>query len=267
MRQANCGRVIALGFFDGVHLGHGALLRRVAQAAERTGAVPSACTFDTHPGDVILKSPMPLLSTPEDRAWLMRRCYQIQDVIVAPFDEHMMHMPWRAFVTDYLVGQWGAVHLVAGHDFHFGYKGEGSPERLEGLCRELGLGCDIVPKVEREHITISSTYIRTLVAQGELERAAEFLGHPHTLGVRLIPAEAGRLRLAVPRNVLLPGPGRYAGRLLPEQGAPLPVEVAVSETGAAVCPQASAVPAGELRLEWLGRIGAAPDGRGGGCCD
>ena len=98
-------RVIALGFFDGVHLGHGALLRRVGEKAAELGAVPAAVTFDTHPENLILKTPaVPLLSSPLDRAELMRRFYGIREVIVAHFDERMMHMPWREFVTDYLAG-------------------------------------------------------------------------------------------------------------------------------------------------------------------
>ncbi len=159
-REETTRRVVALGFFDGVHIGHGALLRRVGEVAASLGAVPSAVTFDTHPTNLILKTPMPLLTSPLDRADLMRRYYGIRDVIVARFDERMMHMPWQEFVSDYLVKEHGAVHLVAGHDFHFGYKGEGNPERLEAMCRELGVGCDIIPKVEQDHITVSSTYIR-----------------------------------------------------------------------------------------------------------
>ena len=220
-------RVIALGFFDGVHLGHGALLRRVGEKAAELGAVPAAVTFDTHPENLILKTPaVPLLSSPLDRAELMRRFYGIREVIVAHFDERMMHMPWREFVTDYLAGEHGAVHLVAGHDFHFGYKGEGNPERLQALCGELGIGCDIIPKVVQDHITISSTYIRTLVAQGEMERANQFLGHPHTLtgtvrhgrGIgssQLFPTA----NLVIPPHVLVPSHGVYATRATLEDGS------------------------------------------------
>ena len=214
--------VIALGFFDGVHLGHGALLRRVGEKAAELGAVPAAVTFDTHPENLILKTPaVPLLSSPLDRAELMRRFYGIREVIVAHFDERMMHMPWREFVTDYLAGEHGAVHLVAGHDFHFGYKGEGNPERLQALCGELGIGCDIIPKVVQDHITISSTYIRTLVAQGEMERAGEFLGHPHTLtdrvahGKKIGGSALGfpTVNLRVPAGVIVPAFGVYATRV------------------------------------------------------
>lgn len=215
-------RVIALGFFDGVHLGHGALLRRVGEKAAELGAVPAAVTFDTHPENLILKTPaVPLLSSPLDRAELMRRFYGIREVIVAHFDERMMHMPWREFVTDYLAGEHGAVHLVAGHDFHFGYKGEGNPERLQALCGELGIGCDIIPKVVQDHITISSTYIRTLVAQGEMERANQFLGHPHTLtnrvahGKKIGTTTLGfpTVNLLIPNGVIVPAYGVYATRV------------------------------------------------------
>ena len=151
----------------------------------------------------------------------MRRFYGIREVIVAHFDERMMHMPWREFVTDYLAGEHGAVHLVAGHDFHFGYKGEGNPERLQALCGELGIGCDIIPKVVQDHITISSTYIRTLVAQGEMERAGEFLGHHHTLtdrvahGKKIGGSALGfpTVNLRVPAGVIVPAFGVYATRV------------------------------------------------------
>ena len=100
---------------------------------------------------------------------------------MAPFDREMMTTPWDAFVTEILVKRYHAVHVVAGHDHHFGYKNQGSPELLAEKCRELGVGCDIIPKVERAGITVSSTYIRRLVELGQMERAAEFLGHPHVL--------------------------------------------------------------------------------------
>lgn len=213
-------RVIALGFFDGVHKGHGALLRRVAERARELNAIPAAFTFDTHPESLILRRSTPLLSTPSDRADLMRRLYGIQDVIVAHYDEQMMKTPWESFITDYLVRDCAAVHLVAGHDFHFGYRGEGNPQRLLLKCRELGLGCDIIQPVVQDGITVSSTYIRTLVAQGEMDRAHTFLGHPHTLtntvahGKRLGSALGfPTVNLRIPDGVVVPAHGVYATRI------------------------------------------------------
>lgn len=218
-------RVIALGFFDGVHRGHGALLSRVAEKAAELGAVPAAVTFDTHPENLIFGSPMPLISSPLDRAELMRRCYGIREVIVARFDDRMMHMHWEDFVTEFLVKEHGAVHLVAGHDFHFGYKGEGNPDRLRAKCAQLGLGCDIIPKVDLDGITISSTYIRTLLAQGEIERANYFLGHPHTLTDTVAHGKKLGSTLGFPTvnlrfqpGVLVPARGVYATRVWFENG-------------------------------------------------
>ena len=139
-------RVIALGFFDGVHKGHGALLRTVAQAADQLGAMPCAFTFDRSPTAAITGQTIPLLSSVEDRVWLMRRYYGIEEVIVAPFDG-MQKMDWQDFVSEYLQKELGCVHVVAGHDFHFGYMGKGNPQRLQEKCRELGMGCDIIQKV------------------------------------------------------------------------------------------------------------------------
>ena len=213
-------RVIALGFFDGVHKGHGALLRTVAQAADRLGAMPCAFTFDRSPTAAITGQTIPLLSSVEDRVWLMRRYYGIEEVIVAPFDG-MQKMDWQDFVSEYLQKELGCVHVVAGHDFHFGYMGKGNPQRLQEKCRELGMGCDIIQKVEQDGITISSTYIRTLIAQGEMERANQFLGHPHTLTNRVAHGKKigtptlgfPTVNLLIPQGVIVPAYGVYATRV------------------------------------------------------
>ncbi len=213
-------RVIALGFFDGVHLGHGALLQRVKERADQLEAVPCAFTFDRSPAAVITGQTVPLLSAVEDRIWLMRQYYGIQEAVVAPFDA-MQRMDWQDFITNYLVGELRVVHVVAGHDFHFGYMGQGNPERLKAKCAELGVGCDIIQKIERDGITISSTYIRNLVAQGELERAAQFLGHPHILtqqvghgkGIGHSALGFPTVNLRIPQRVIVPAFGVYATRV------------------------------------------------------
>ncbi len=217
-------RVIALGFFDGVHLGHGALLRRVAEVARAEHAVAAAFTFDKHPASEILGRQIPLLSTPADREGLMERCYGIQEVQIGRFDR-MMRMPWRDFVTEYLRKELGVVHVVAGHDFHFGYRGEGNPARLRQLCAELGIGCDIIHKVELDGITVSSTYIRTLVAQGEMGRAMEFLGHPHVFTGEVVHGkQLGRTigfptaNLILPPEIIVPAHGVYATKVVTPDG-------------------------------------------------
>ena len=221
--------VIALGFFDGVHRGHGALLRKAAERAGELNAAPAVFTFDRSPKEFVTGKPVLLINSNDDRRDIIRRVYGIQRVIFAPFDREMMTMPWQDFITELLVKQYGAVHLVAGHDYRFGHKNEGTVERLREKCRELGLGCDIIPKVELEGITVSSTYIRTLLEQGNVERAALFLGHPHCLsqtvrhGQRLgrtigIPT----VNLAVPAHVLTPERGVYITRAFLPDGRSCP---------------------------------------------
>nr|WP_325185239.1 riboflavin biosynthesis protein RibF [uncultured Oscillibacter sp.] len=213
-------RVIALGFFDGVHLGHAALLRRAAEAAGPRDATPAVFTFDRPPKEVVTGVPCPLINSPEDRRELVSRLYGIREVIMAPFDREMMTTSWEDFITEILVGRYHAVHLVAGHDHRFGHKNAGTPELLQAKCAQLGLGCDIIPKVEVGGITVSSTYIRRLLELGQVERAAQFLGHPHTLtgpvrhgrgvgSVRLFPTA----NLVIPPHVLVPSHGVYVTRV------------------------------------------------------
>ena len=213
-------RVIALGFFDGVHRGHGALLRTVANTARKLDAPAAAFPFDPHPASVITGHDVPMLSNMDDRVWLMRRYYGIDEVIVASFDA-MQKMDWQDFIVEYLVGELGCVHVVAGHDFHFGYMGKGNPDRLKAKCAELGVGCDIIGKIEQDGITISSTYIRNLIAQGEMDRATEFLGHPHVLtdtvshGRKIGSSTLGfpTVNLHIPYPLIVPAYGVYATRV------------------------------------------------------
>ncbi len=213
-------RVIALGFFDGVHLGHGALLRRAAEEAKKRGCESAVFTFDRPPKEVITGVPCPLINSPEDRAELVKRLYGIDEMIMVPFDDEMRTTPWDRFVTDILVGRYGAVHLVAGHDHHFGHKNRGSPELLKEKCAELGLGCDIIPAVTIGGVTVSSTHIRKLLEEGDVETARAFLGHPHVLTQTVGHGrQLGRTigiptaNLVAPPHVLLPRHGVYAAKI------------------------------------------------------
>ena len=221
-------RVIALGFFDGVHLGHGALLRRAAEEAALRGCTPAVFTFDRPPKEVVTGVPCPLINSPEDRRDLVRRLYRIQDVLMVPFDREMMTTPWDDFIVRILVGRYHAVHLVAGHDHHFGHRNQGTPELLAQKCAQLGLGCDIIPKVELEGVTVSSTYIRTLVEAGDVERAALFLGHRHCLTQTVVHGHRlGRtlgiptVNLTFPPHVLAPRRGVYITRVYLPDGTSL----------------------------------------------
>lgn len=210
---------IALGFFDGVHQGHGALLEQVAQYAEHSAVL----TFDGHPATLLQKTSTPLLSSIEDRTWLITTKYKISQVIVAEFLA-IHNMDWKDFVTDYLKEQLHVTHIVAGHDFRFGKDGLGTPEKLQEICQSSGMTCHIVPPVTVDNVLVSSTHIRTLLQQGELELANKFLGHPHVLsntvehGNKIGSMVLGfpTVNLSIPESVIVPAFGVYACRILIE---------------------------------------------------
>ena len=220
--------VIALGFFDGVHRGHGALLQKTAERARALGAVPTAFTFDRPPKEVVTGVPVYLINSNRDRRGLMERLYGIEKVVFAPFDREMMTMPWEAYIQ-MLIRDYGAVHFVAGHDHRFGHRNSGSVQLLQEKCAELGLGCDIIPQVTLDGVTVSSTYIRTLVESGDMERAADFLGHRHCLSQTVQHGQRiGRtigiptVNLAVPEHVLAPAHGVYVTEVFLPDGRRFP---------------------------------------------
>ena len=222
-------RVIALGFFDGVHIGHAALLARARERADALGASAAALTFDRHPDELVTGKSVPLINSRADREWLLREKFHMDEVLLLHFDRETMRMPWRSFAEDYLIGKLGASHLVCGHDFRFGDRGEGDPERLSALCAGLGVGCDVVGRVELDGRTVSSTYIRQLLSGGDVEQAARYLGHPHLLSGTVVPGkQLGRTigiptaNIYAPDGVLLPRFGVYAARVTLPDGRAYP---------------------------------------------
>ena len=209
-------RVIALGFFDGVHIGHTALMRRTLEIGAAENLIPSVITFDIHPLSLVSGIAIPLINSPEDRAGLIRREFGINDIIFLHFDKTTAGMPWDSFI-DHLVDEFGARYLVAGYDFRFGSGGIGNSELLKHKCDESGIGCEIIPEVSLNGIACSSTFIRELLSDGNMELGNAFLGHPHVLtdvvryGYRL-----GRtlgtptINMCFQPSVLVPAFGVYA---------------------------------------------------------
>lgn len=212
-------RVIALGFFDGVHLGHQALMKKTVQRAAELGAVPSVISFDLHPDTLVRGTAVPLINSVAGRKELIGRVGGIEDVIMIHFDERFMHTPWQEFLR-VVKEELGAVHLVIGYDFSCGWRGEGTAERIATWCAENGLGCDAVDKVVLDGVTVSSTYIRSLVAGGEMEKADRYLGHPHVLidtvgyGYKIgRQIGAPTINTRIPEGVIVPRHGVYATRV------------------------------------------------------
>ena len=210
---------VAMGFFDGIHLGHKALLDKTVQRARELEAAPAAISFDTHPDNMVTGKQVKLINSTEDKEGILSRNFGIEDTIVLHFDEDMMHMKWDAFL-EWIVEYFRILHIVAGYDFHFGYKGEGNPERLAKKCAEMGVGCDIVEQVQLDGITVSSTFIRDLLSKGDMEKANQYLGHPHTLSDTVRCGYKVGRKLGLPTinmrfqdDVISPARGVYASRV------------------------------------------------------
>ena len=228
-------RVVALGFFDGVHLGHKAVLHRTKERAASLNATPSVLTFDPHPKQFITGKQVPLINSLADRKSLIQRLHGIDDLLVIPFDESFRRMPWADFIL-YLQEKFHAVHLVCGHDFQFGCQGAGHPEALREKCQELQLGCDVIPEISLDGLPIRSRHIRRLLIAGDMGEANRFLGHPHTLTETVVYGrKLGRIlgvptiNMHFPQDVLSPARGVYATRAFLEDGSS---HIAVTNIGA-----------------------------------
>ena len=192
--------VIALGFFDGVHLGHGDLLRQTAALAAENGWCSAALTFDRSPG-----KDGRLLSTVEDRIRLIRGLYGVEEVFVLPFSAEFMRMEWQSFLKS-LVREHGAAHLVCGWDYRFGYLGAGNAGTLRDWCEAHGLGCDVIPPRVIDGVTVSSTYLKTLIEAGATEAAIRYYGHPHSMSGTVRSGRHLGRTLGFPTANLLPAP-------------------------------------------------------------
>ena len=217
-------RAIALGFFDGVHIGHGALLEKTKERAAQSGASPAVLSFDVHPDNLVFGRETPLINSAEDRTDVIRRIYGIDDVVFLHFNRELMEMPWREFIEN-IISQLNIGWIVVGHDFCFGYKGEGTARRLKDYCLAHDIGCDIIPPVMLDGRVVSSTYIRSLIAQGDMEQARRYLGHPYFLtntvcsGYHLgTKMGTPTTNIFFPQGVLVPRHGVYVTRVVLQDG-------------------------------------------------
>lgn len=189
--------IYALGFFDGVHIGHTQLLLACHSLAFQHEAKAGVVTFGSHPEALVQGNAPRLINSIHDREWLLREKYAMEWVLTLPFDEKMRTMPWRDFL-DMLRKDHNAAGFVCGADFRFGHRGSGSASALEDYCREAGLPCCVVPDQILEGVRVSSTYIRQQLEDGHMATAVKFLGHPHILSGVVVHGKALGRTLGIP---------------------------------------------------------------------
>lgn len=195
-------KIYALGFFDGVHLGHQALLHACRQLAAKQDATACAVTFDTLPSAVLQNTQPNMLNTARDRRMLLQQ-FGMEEVLLLKADKQTLSLSWTAFL-EMLIAD-GAVGFVCGYDFRFGKNGEGNAEKLAAFADARGLACTIVPEQTMDGEKISSTRIRELLEEGDVEKAMRLLGHPHILSGTVVSGRKLGRTIGIPTaNLHLP---------------------------------------------------------------
>ena len=208
-------KVLALGIFDGVHAGH----QQIIKTAKHLGEV-TVMTFDPHPTSVVApeRTPSQLISV-KDRIELLKQVGATH-VEVVNFSKDFSQLSPDQFIEDVLLGRFKAEHVVIGENFNFGFKAQGSPKYLSEVGPKYGFGVSIVKLQEERGSTISSTRIRSLIIDGEIERANELLTRRFYLKGPVVHGEKRGREIGYPTANLglsplstIPADGVYAGWL------------------------------------------------------
>jgi riboflavin kinase/FMN adenylyltransferase len=229
-------RAVAIGAFDGVHLGHQAVLRLVRDLARARDLRATVLTFDRHPAEIVRPESAPkLLTTLGQKLELLEATGAVDECVVLPFDVTRSKEPAEQFVEEVLASVLHARVVVVGADFHFGYRRHGDVPLLQRMGAELGfetVGLGLVASPDGMHaaadsVPYSSTRVRNLLAAGDVEGAAAMLGRPHEVrGVVEHGDGRGRelgfptANVSVPERVCLPADGVYAGTFAGGDGVP-----------------------------------------------
>lgn len=209
---------VAIGNFDGVHLGHREILRRAEQVAADEGLAPAVLTFDPHPRRLLRPDvPTRSLDSMEGRLERMRR-EGIREIFVVPFTRELAALSPREFAEQVLVGKLQAKAVLVGDNFRFGSKQAGDTRTLQALGEELGFRTELIEAVSTRGVSVSSSVIRQLLREGEVRRAQRLLGYPYSLSGEIIAGQGIGRKQTVPTLNLDPAPLEAAERLIPAQG-------------------------------------------------
>jgi riboflavin kinase / FMN adenylyltransferase len=231
------GTAVTIGAYDGVHLGHRAVIREVQRQAAERGCETAVVTFDQHPAMVVRPESAPLLLTDLEQKLELLAESEVDYCVVIHFDEVRSHEPAGEFVTEVLVECLRTRAVVVGSDFHFGYERSGNVALLESMGKDLGFdvtGLTLVPAGPEGDTPVSSTAIRRALLAGDVEAAARMLGRPHE--VRGIVVEGDRrgrelgfptANVSLPHDICLPADGIYAGWYLRPDGTPHPAAISL----------------------------------------
>ena len=171
------GSAVCLGYFDGVHRGHMALIEAAREIADREGLMVCVHALDRSPAQVLHpERNIPQLTLPEDKIRLFDAA-QVVVLAITPFIDRVRRLPGKVFFEEILLGKLNARVIVVGDDHRFGYRGDTGSEELRRMCEDAHVELRVVPRVRlADGSVISSSAIRAALEQGDLERAQEMLG-------------------------------------------------------------------------------------------
>jgi riboflavin kinase / FMN adenylyltransferase len=218
------GAAITVGTFDGVHLGHRALVARTIDEARSFGATSVLVTWDRHPLETLRPGTEPkVLTTPERKAELIEDT-GIDTLVVLPFDHAFSKWSPERFVTDVLV-RLGARAVIVGDGWRFGHKAAGTTELLQKMGAEHGFQVQVLTLAAVESESVSSTRVRSAIAQGDMISARTLLARPFDVDGIVLRGERRGTELGFPtanlkldRSIAHPPRGVYAGRAVTEAG-------------------------------------------------
>lgn len=211
---------IALGNFDGVHLGHAKVLSQIIGTnSPENKLYPTVVSFNPHPREFFSGQRQLLLTTLEEKVEQLEKL-GIQQLVLLPFDQALAQLSPQAFVAKILVQDLNARKITVGQDFRFGYQRQGTAQDLQAIAAQFNVEVLITPlKTEKEE-RISSSLIRTALAKGEIKEANQMLGRPYSLQGKVMDGQKlGRTlgfptaNLQLPDYKLLPRLGVYAVRV------------------------------------------------------
>jgi riboflavin kinase/FMN adenylyltransferase len=175
------GGIVALGNFDGFHVGHQAVVGRVLARARAAGVPALIATFDPHPARLFRPDAPPFLLTTIDQRMALFEAFGVDGALALPFDHGMAAVSPEGFVADWLYDRIGASAVVTGHDFTFGKDRAGDTAALARLGKRYGVGAEVVAPVEAEGAIASSTRIREHLKAGAMDAAARLFTRPYTI--------------------------------------------------------------------------------------
>lgn len=208
--------VLALGFFDGVHLGHQALLKRTKEIGDQLGIKTGVMTFKEHPLERIFPNYTPWLITSNAEKQALIQEAGLDYVFLNPFTERLMKLTPEKFITEYLLKKYNVKVVVVGYNYNFGYKGAGTTEKLKELGRTYGFAVEILPQYTIDKHSVSSTFIREMISTGQVEEIRDFLGRDYALTGKVVQGKKLGRQYGIPTanikldpKIVLPNTGVY----------------------------------------------------------